>query len=372
MFNAAQAYRGWGLSDYFAGRYVYLSCNNEDDDRACASGGKYPNGNAIAYFSSKRTYGYPLVVFCDPFFNSPKVGSLDDAIKQVDENKDYQQNSLNMRTRATTFLHELLHINWGSAKECRGLNEGEACKDNPQQMGNKRSKTYRPGAAKLLARRNVSLAATNNDNYAFYAASKFMQKRWGTYPKYPSAWDPTKTFEENTEAQKNEPGFPARLKATRDDDVELWDDTEGPNDGTDNGSTDEPLYDVKLYPDWFKPVLTNGTTGNVPDVQEPTGNNLVYNGPPPGDVVCETSDGSPRMNDCFHAFGTLKSHPDLKISKLSEGKKGETYWAGVSVIFFPKSSFFPLCLSKFPYSMSTHALLHFTTPKTGKPAAISL
>lgn len=208
MLNAAKAYRGWGLSDYFADWYVHHSCLNEDNDHAYASAGKYPEGNAIAYFSNKRTYGYSLVLLCDPFFQSPKVGSFDDAIKQVDKIKDYQQNSLNMRTRATTLLHEPLHIKWVSAKEFRKLNEGKACKDNSQQMGNKKSKICSPGAAILLARRKISLAATNNENYAFYAASKSMQKKWGTYPRYPSAWDPEKTFEENTEAHKNEPWVP--------------------------------------------------------------------------------------------------------------------------------------------------------------------
>jgi len=298
---------------------VFLSCIDESASKPCAK------GTVNAYFTPDRKYGYPLLVFCPRFFT--KVPSLDDAIASIDANKDYQQNAINLQTRATTFMHELLHVNWGSAKECRGLKEGEACRDQWQNIGGTLFKSYRPGAAKLLAKRNITLAATNNDNYAYYAASKFMQKRWKTYPKYPSAWDPNKSRAENFAAQQNEPGYPNSLKLNSVDD-EGWDDAVDPSDDNppDNVPND-PLYSSDSYPDWYQPVLS-GTSGNVPDVTEPSGNTMTYNGPTPDAVVCETSDGSPEMNDCFHAFGSLKEFPTLAVIQLVQGKKGGTWWAG--------------------------------------------
>jgi hypothetical protein len=98
---------------------VALWLNNEEGE-PCKNG-------AIAYFTSNKIYGYPFVAFCDAFFTA--TPSLDDAIKNADANQDLQQNSLNLEARATVLIYELPHINWGTAKECRGLNDGEGCND---------------------------------------------------------------------------------------------------------------------------------------------------------------------------------------------------------------------------------------------------
>lgn len=56
-------------------------------------------------------------------------------------------------------------------------------------------------------------------------------------------------------------------------------------------------------------------------------------------VKCETSDGSPKVEDCRHAFGSLLQNPQVPVTA---GKKGKTYWAGVcffSPHFVPFSLF---------------------------------
>jgi hypothetical protein len=228
-----------------------------------------------------------------------------------------------LESKATVFIHELLHIGWGKAKECRGLKEGEGCSDHGQLLGGKPAVSYSPGAAKLLAKRNITLAATNSDNYAFYAASKFMQKRWKQYPKYPSSWDPDKTEDENREAQKSEPGFPPERKSAEWQDY-IYDIVKEP---LPSDLPNDPIYPVNDYPDWYQPVLKAAPGSPVPDITEPTDNTLTYNGPTNDDIVCETSNGSPEINDCFHAFGSLRSAPTFKAI---QGKKGGTWWAGVS------------------------------------------
>jgi hypothetical protein len=91
MFNAAQAYPGWGFLDWLANRYVYLSCNDVYETKPCGAG-------AIAYYFPTDAYKYPLVIFCPAFFTS--IQSLDDAIQKIDDNLNLQQNSLNLESRA--------------------------------------------------------------------------------------------------------------------------------------------------------------------------------------------------------------------------------------------------------------------------------
>jgi hypothetical protein len=181
--------------------------------------------------------------------------------------------------------------------------------------------SYGPGASKLLAKRNITLAATNSDNYAFYAASKFMEKRWKQYPKYPSAWDPDKTQDENREAQENELGFPANYQYRSYDIAQALLPSNLPND---------PVYPVDDYPDWYQPIVKAAPNSPLPDVSEPTDNLLTYNGPTDDDIVYETSNGSPEINDCFRAFGSMRMAPTFEAI---QGKKGGTWWAGVSVTF---------------------------------------
>lgn len=46
------------------------------------------------------------------------------------------------------------------------------------------------------------------------------------------------------------------------------------------------------------------------------------------DVKCETSDASPAMDDCTHAFNSLLQSPSVGVL---HGKKDGTWWAGVSL-----------------------------------------
>ena len=56
------------------------------------------------------------------------------------------------------------------------------------------------------------------------------------------------------------------------------------------------------------------------------------------DVKCETSDNSPLMLDCTHAFASLLGSPGMGAL---HGKNGGTWWAGVSPLTF-YSTLFPL------------------------------
>lgn len=49
--------------------------------------------------------------------------------------------------------------------------------------------------------------------------------------------------------------------------------------------------------------------------------------PVPENIVCDPSDGSPLIDDCVHAFGTLYMQSS---SGLLPGSRGGTWWAGVS------------------------------------------
>ena len=212
----------------------------------------------------------------------------------------------------STWNHELLHINWGTAKKCRGLGGGGDCDDHWQLLGSVPAVSYGPGASKLLAKRNITLAATSSDNYAFYPASKFMEKRWRQYPRYLSAWDPDKTQDENREAEEYEPGFPANYQYRS---YDIAQEPLPPN--LPNG----PVYPFDVYPGWYQPVVKAAPGSPVPDVSEPTDNLLTYNGPADDNIVCETSNGSPVINDCFHAFGSMRMAPAFKAI---QGKKGGT------------------------------------------------
>lgn len=188
-------------------------------------------------------------------------------------------------------------------------------------MGGRLAQSYRPGAAKLLAKRNITLASTNNDNYAYYAAAKFMQKRWKQYPKYQSAWDPKKTFAENYKAQMNEPGFLPDLK-----NAAVPDDYDGNEvkESEPGNVPDDPIYPAEAYPEWYQPIVKAASGDPVPDVTEPSGQ-PTYNGPTNDGIMCETSDGSPEINDCYYAFRALKMSGTLEAL---HGKKGGTWWAG--------------------------------------------
>ncbi|KAL9598124.1 MAG: hypothetical protein Q9219_004680 [cf. Caloplaca sp. 3 TL-2023] len=303
MLKAANAYPGWGFSDWWNSRYVQISCKDELNE--CGDTTPAYTANSV------KKYKYPLVVFCPVFFT--KLPSHSDVVAKIDKNKNLQQNLANMRSRATTFMHELLHISWGTAQECSGEN---ACTDHPQKIGGKNVLSYKTGRAKLLAQRNVEDASKNNDNYVYYSMAKFMEKRWKQYPKYPTAWDPDKSRTDNENRDKKQPGAPSVLEAL-----------EGGSQNQAKEPTDDPVYSADQYPEWYKPLVTRNFEDKTPDVTQPSERGISYNGPENIEegVVCETSDGSPDIQDCIHAFGSLRVSPQL--GPLN-GKKGGTWWAG--------------------------------------------
>src|SRR4051812_1079951 len=65
MYAASKAYRGWGFSDYWYDRYVYLTCTDYSRQKDCSS------GKVVAFYSSTHDKKYPLVTFCSPFFDRP-------------------------------------------------------------------------------------------------------------------------------------------------------------------------------------------------------------------------------------------------------------------------------------------------------------
>ncbi|KAJ4361084.1 uncharacterized protein N0V89_001653 [Didymosphaeria variabile] len=84
----------------------------------------------------------------------------------------------------------------------------KGCLDYPILLKNVSHKAYGSGMAKLLARIDPLAASVNNDNYVSFTASRYLEKRYGQYPKFPSAWDSNKTVEENVRYAFQEPGFP--------------------------------------------------------------------------------------------------------------------------------------------------------------------
>ncbi|KAL8885017.1 MAG: hypothetical protein Q9205_005625 [Flavoplaca limonia] len=302
MLKASNAYPGWGISDWWNSRYVQISCKDEKNDCGDTTPAYTANG--------EKQYGYPLVVFCPVFFT--KLPSHSDVVAKIDKDKNLQQNLANMRSRATTFLHELLHINWGTAQVCSGKN---ACTDHKQKIGGEDVLSYKTGRVKLLAQRDVAVASKNNDNYAYYSMAKFMEKRWKQYPKFPTAWDPDKSRTENEDRDKKQPGAPTILEAL-----------EGGSQNQAGGSTDDPVYPAEQYPEWYKPLVTAKFEDETPEVTQPSESGIGYNGPDIKEgVVCETTDGSPDIEDCIHAFGSLRIAPQLGAL---HGKKGGTWWAG--------------------------------------------
>ena len=237
----------------------------------------------------------------------------------MDKNKDLQQNVANLRSRATTFLHELLHINWGTAQECMGEN---ACRDHFQMIGGKSVRTYKTGRAKLLAQRNVETAARNNDNYAYFSMAKFMQERYKQYPQFPSAWDPDKSRADNEDREKSQPGAPpGSLGAFEDEGVTEY------NETLDGPIIKGPIYQYWWYPEWYQQLINATFDDPTPELTPPAPPVPTYNGPDIDDVTCETSDRLPIIDDCVSAIGSLKRFPD---ASAQPGEKDGSWWAGVN------------------------------------------
>lgn len=220
-------------------------------------------------------------------------------------------NVRNLRSQATTALHEWLHIKGFSSEACVG-----GCVDTPQQIGGDKVDTYKSGRAKLLAKRSVEQAIRTNDNYAYFATALWMKNRFGTYPQYPRAWDPSKSRKDNEAAEGNEPGAPTSVQSWELEDAGKPAEAEVES----LPAVSEDVYAASAYPDWYQPALSDKDV-SVPDLPDLTWALPSANG------TCQTTSGSPKIDDCIHAFGSLYQFPDQSVL---HGEKGGTWWAGVS------------------------------------------
>jgi hypothetical protein len=302
---SSDAYRGWGLSDWWNDRYVTVTCNDPKTDCGTSS---------PAYTVNDENEKYPLINYCPTFFKN--LTSHDDMWNKIQSGPaDMKKNIRNLRSQATTALHELLHINshWTS-NVCAG-----GCVDSFQRLdgGKEKVRTYKAGRAKLLAKRDVQQASMTNDNYAYWVMSRWMEKQTGTYPQYPLAWDPAKSRADNEKGEEKEPGAPTAAAF----------DIEDSPSGGDDTDVNADLTPADRYPEWYKPILdtaqgdTVATEVNQPPYDEPTPKDA-----PPDSVVCETTEGSPLYFDCVHAF----TFNDFRGNTVHKGKKDEDYWEAVS------------------------------------------
>ncbi|KAI0399268.1 hypothetical protein F4802DRAFT_612495 [Xylaria palmicola] len=312
---SSEAYRGWGWSDWWSDRYVTVTCKVDK----C--------GTSPAWTRNDENQKYPLINYCPTFFAS--LSSHDTRWARIRNGvPELKQNVRNLRSQATTALHELLHINshWTS-NACAG-----GCIDTPQFIGpdgGESVNTYKAGRSKLLARRNISEAAKTNDNYAYYVMSRWMEKQTNIYPLYPIAWDPSKSREDNENREKSQPGAPTAQDAS------TWDiEDSGTDESTNANPVSDQLYGIETYPDWYKPLFDALSSGTV---DSPVSQPAPANEPAPRDanpdtIVCESTDGSPLFEDCVHAF----SYNDYRNARAHHGKKDEDHWEAVgnlSIIF---------------------------------------
>ena len=311
FFHASQSYPVWGFSDWWHNRRVEVHCHyiSKGKKSKCKD-------NSLADTDTNSKNLYPYIVYCNLFFKRLRSHQeMLDGIK-ADSTGQMKLNVRNLRSHAKTTLHEWLHIAPPfTAEVCHN-----GCLDTPQYFGGVWNKTYQAGASKLLASGNPGLAFRTNDNYVYFVVSRWMQKNFGTYPAYPTAWDPNLTPDENKAIEKLQPGAPPDAQAWESDDwrQELGDDDE-------DAISVEPLP-ASVYPEWYQPVISAMGSTTLPEIEVPEENQVPFSEPDFNDVVCESSDGSPSIDDCIHAFGVVNLFPD---SPVLQGHKGGTEWVGV-------------------------------------------
>lgn len=292
FFRATLAYRGIGWSDWWNDRYVSISCT--DLQRSCATG-------TGAYTYNAKADQYPTIVYCNLFFQLNPLAEQIAAVK-LDVLGLKKQNTKNLFSQATVSLHEWLHLKGSSAEICEG---GYGCSDTRQQIGfanpaREWLTTYTAGPAKLLAQRSIEKAVITNDNYVYFAQARYMQELFGTYPKYPTAWDVNLNRAQNIQRQSSEPG---------DFGVQSWELQDQNDISSDNTAS----------------VTSNPVSASSPPNPESTLTPLSYAQPNFDNVVCEATSGSPIIDDCVHAFEGLNDSPQ---QAALHGKKGGTWWAG--------------------------------------------
>lgn len=315
FFRASQSYPGWGFSDWWNDRRVEVHC---DDILKSLKGKEGCGEDAVAYTITDPANLYPYIVYCPRYFSGLRSHQeVVNAIK-ADSTGQMKLNVRNLRSRAMTTLHEWLHIKPPfTAEVCH-----TGCVDTPQYIGGERTKTYKAGASKLLARRDPGLAKRNNDNYVYFAASRWMQKNLGAYPAYPTSWDHNLTPDQNRALEELEPGYPQDAQTLESDD---WREDLESEDEDEDAVSVEPSP-ASVYPEWYQPVIRAVGSTTLPEIEVPKETQIALSEPDFNDVVCESSDGSPFIDDCIHAFGVMNLFPD---SPVLQGHKGGTEWVGV-------------------------------------------
>jgi len=305
FYRATHAYRGSGWSDWWNDKYVFVFCRDVDNSY---------KENSVAYTVTNFSNAYPEIIYCPNFFKLvPPHSSTVNKIRG-DVTEQMKLNVRNLRSQATTALHECLHIRNFAAQVCQG-----GCFDTSQVLGGEVQPTYKAGRAKLLAQRDAEAAASTNDNYVYFAMSNWMQQNFGTYPIYPHVWDSSKTLIENQAIEDQEPGSPGSLQS--------WE-----LDDNSNAYPGEAIVDISPapasdYPAWYQPVINAASATTVPELDVPPETQLAYATPDIDSVVCQTTDDPPQVTDCVHAFGSVDQFPS---EGALEGKLGSTWWAGVS------------------------------------------
>lgn len=138
----------------------------------------------------------PVLNFCPVYFDF----FSHDELHSVLEKYPHLHSSVKVfdLSRMYVILHESLHIDKGPAKQCDNpLRPDQGCRDY----------AYGSGRSKKLALISPLKASTNNDNYGSFAAARYMEKRYGRYPKYPSRWSFEYDDNENFRRAQHEPGF---------------------------------------------------------------------------------------------------------------------------------------------------------------------
>lgn len=172
--------------------------------------------------------------------------------------------------------------------------------------------------SKALARRAPGKAPFTNDNYVCFAMARWMQKTFGRYPNFPLAWDPSKSYGENWEREKKQPGWrqpPLKRRELASNDTEI---------------VKNPPIPTSHYPDWYQSMLkaTYKDPSDILNFTDPDTYNPYSSFVQPifGQVVCDTSDKSASALDCDSVFEMLYTK-ELNLAQM--GKKGSAFWEAV-------------------------------------------
>ncbi|KAI9758934.1 MAG: hypothetical protein M1840_003623 [Geoglossum simile] len=187
----AVADEGW-WGDWWYDRYIEVHCDDLSDNCNFTR----PDGTearAAAYMYNSGGFGgntYPIFNFCPGFFDVLRPHA--EVVQDMKSGSLDRFSALEMRSQASTFLHEMTHVSKQSG-ENRFIGD-PAVVDNRIYLPNgRRVDAYKPALAKYLAKTGplgADLASRNSDNYAFYALARFLQKEFGDYPHKPVAYDP--------------------------------------------------------------------------------------------------------------------------------------------------------------------------------------